>query len=177
MPTISRLLRRKLWAIPFNAPENEYYGIINKILSKFFVGEGYVVCPQYSPSTAPSNTIDFAVTYNGQPVFFIEVKPRYTLSSDAARAEADHQMRIRFQQILPNCPLSALYGISIFGCMACVFCRLPFNNAILPPIIHPNPTYVTDVAPITRWGYDIRSKVRSEIITEVMELVREMCEG
>ena len=49
-------------------------------------------------------------------------------------SEADDQMRRRFQQLLPNCPLSALYAINVFGSISCIYRHTPFSNGIEPPL-------------------------------------------
>ena len=157
MPAISRSVRHDLAAIPLGAPENTYYGLI-----RFYMNISQVQITWYALS-------------QGQIVFFLEAKPLYRLTTQSARAEADDQMRRRFQQLLPHCPLSALYAISVFGSVSCIYRYTPFSNDIEPPLIPSHPLFVTDIAPVGRWAYDMRVKRESKIIMAVLKLVDELC--
>jgi hypothetical protein len=148
---------------------------VNLLLYTHFSGKYYVVIPQNRPKTAPSNTVDFVVTYKSKPVFFVEVKPRSKLESNSGRADADRQMRIRIHQLFPNCPLPALYGFSVFGYMTCIFRHLPDSNAVEPPLIRSSSHYITDVAPYDRWKFDIRNSSDSKFIMDVLDAVKEPC--
>jgi len=73
-------------------------------------------------------------------------KLEWTFTAITPASEADDQMRRRFQQLLPNCPLSALYAISVFGSISCIYRHTPFSNGIEPPLIPSHPLFVTDIA-------------------------------
>ncbi|KAJ7645019.1 hypothetical protein B0H17DRAFT_1022901 [Mycena rosella] len=100
--------------------EHRYYGPYDKLLNYCFDGFDYFVAPQAPPRDDTTETVDFVVylvvmDQRRQPVFLIEVKDDPHLTAPSKRAAADQQMRARYDDLLYNCPLPLLYGLSIMG--------------------------------------------------------------
>lgn len=128
-----------------------------------------------APVPAPTReAVDFIVRdQNNQPVIFFEVKAEGTLLSQAARAGADDQMRLRFSQLFPTCPLRILYGVSLFGTKMCVY-RTRGPNRLSPARIPRTVNTINDISPIGRYALDITTTNGSLELVRIIQLVRNM---
>ena len=103
------------------AQESRYYSGYNKMLTHCFRDSlDYTVAPQVPPPIAPRESLDFMVWLlvfdeDLKPVLLVEVKDDSWLSRPSTREGADAQMRARYEDILVECPLTKLYGISFIG--------------------------------------------------------------
>jgi len=84
-------------------------------------------------------------------------------------------MRRRFQQLLPNRPLSALYAINVFGSIPCILPSYPLqqwhratSHSIPPLVCYGHRSGGT-------MGIRYASKRESKIIMAVLKLVDELC--
>jgi hypothetical protein len=73
----------------------------------------------------------------------------------SGRAQADKQMRLLFAEFAERVKL---YGVSTFGVQV-GYCELEgTDSSIYPGEILYDGNYVTDVAPVNRWRYNILSE-------------------
>ncbi|KAJ7786882.1 hypothetical protein B0H14DRAFT_2956313 [Mycena olivaceomarginata] len=96
--------------------ENRYYGAYTKLLTYCF-GEGFdfVVAPQAPPTDKSREMVDFTVYLIVAPVFLIEVKDNGHNLIPTKRKAADEQMHGRYDELLCDCPIPLLYGLSVLG--------------------------------------------------------------
>jgi hypothetical protein len=144
----------------YTTDESEYYGPYITLLTDMFPHiEHYQVAPQFKGPVTPGS-VDFTVIYvvmkRKVPVLFIEVKPYVHLHEIGTRGKADHQMRERFRDLVgPNLPVPKLYGISAMGTCFSVYEYTKETGRLTPPMIARDPDIINDVAPQTRWNYEL----------------------
>ena len=107
-----------------NAPvESRYYGPYDRLFN-YAVIEGsftFFLAPQTAPDeNSPRDAVDFVVflvifNQNQQPVLIAEIKDDKWANEPDKRQRADTQMRQRYDQMLFNCPIPRLYGLSLLG--------------------------------------------------------------
>ena len=68
-----------------------------------------------------------------RPVLLVEVKDDSWLSRPATRERADAHMRERYEDVLVDCPLTKLYGISFIGTKMRVYTGDVATEEITPP--------------------------------------------
>ena len=168
-------IRDDFSAIPMTSvDENLYYSAINALLNEYFPRPFYRIYPQARPVAGPTRqSIDFLVTHNDLPLFFIEAKARGRLGLRAAREDADGQMRLRLAQLWDACPATTLFGVSLFGNRMCLYSsRGPTYSS--PKANTQSNRYVTDVSPISRYSTDITTLDGSREMVRVFGRVRQM---
>src|SRR6266850_8271355 len=113
-----------------NAPlESRYYGLYDRLFN-YAIVEGsftFLLAPHSSPDENFSlDPVIFLVVLNQEqellPVLFAEIKDDRWVNNPEKRQKADAQMRHRFNQLLPNCPIPRLYGLSLLGTSLRVYC-------------------------------------------------------
>ena len=134
--------------------ESRYYGPYDRLFN-YAVIEGsfnFFLAPQTAPDeTSPRDAVDFVVfmvvlNREQKPVLIAEIKGDRWANEPDKRQRADTQMRQRYDQMLPNCPIPRLYGLSLLGTSLRVYCGdkatgevtphfvgRPNANRILPP--------------------------------------------
>jgi len=121
------------------AQESRYYPGYNKMLAHCFRDTlDYTIAPQAPPPTATREAVDFMVWLlvfdeDLKPVLLVEVKDDSWLSRPATRERADAQMRERYEDVLAECPLTKLYGISFIGTKMRVYAGDVATDEITPP--------------------------------------------
>ncbi|KAJ7656644.1 hypothetical protein B0H17DRAFT_360270 [Mycena rosella] len=166
---------RRFHAVPPNPRENDFYGPWNKLLSYLFPpASDFTVVPQSYLLSTSRETADFVVEYeilyNNVPVLIVEIKPPGNLRLPTAREEADIQIRRRIRDLSEDCLLPTLHAVSAFGTQV-AFYRMATGHQIIPERIPPDPTLLTDTAPLHWWSCDVlqdegRRKFRS-MVTEI----------
>jgi hypothetical protein len=158
---LSNVIRQNFLSIPPNSDEYYYYSPWNSVLGKLFdIDEGYMICPQYPvPTQGEKDTIDFVVTLvvevNCALIFFLEIKAPKFFDNRSGRADADNQMRKRFQQLYDASP-SQLHGFSVFGTLCCHYSLdKRIDGFVVPRRVLPNTDHVNDTAPQEWWNVDI----------------------
>ena len=120
------------------AQESRYYSGYNKLLQHCFRDSlDYTIAPQ-APPTAQRESVDLMVWLlvldeDLKPVLLVEVKDDSWLSRPATRERADAQMRERYEDVLADCPLTELYGISFIGTKMRVYTGDVAMQEITPP--------------------------------------------
>jgi hypothetical protein len=168
---------RQQHAEPF---ENQYYGPYIKLLSYCF-GESFqfFVAPQNPLSDlAPRDTVDFGVFLvvfdaNHRPVLFAEINYDGWAHHASSRLEADDQIRLRYDEMLYDCPVPHLWGLSLLGTSLRIYCGTVATGAITPGFVpRPDPSRLLprDFLEGT-WDIDILSpegfKKMKEIVANV----------
>ncbi|KAJ7022904.1 hypothetical protein C8F04DRAFT_1136463 [Mycena alexandri] len=145
--------------------ENRYYGAYTKMLTYCF-GEGFdfVVAPQAPPTDKSRDTVDFIVYFivfdvaQQRPVFLVEVKDDAHNLIPTKRKAADEQMRERYDELLRDCPIPLLYGLSVLGTGMRVYCGNKARKAVTPPFVETNRHFVLpDDYLQDEWSVDILS--------------------
>ena len=171
-------------AVPDNPRENDFYAPYNKLLSILFPADSqYTVAPQANPYNNSKESVDFIIEfhvfYDSVPVFVVEVKGSSALVYPSTREEADVQMRGRLRDLVGQCPLSNLRGVSAIGTKLCFYtARQTGNNlAIEPQRIPADPQLTTDTAPQSRWDVDVLEQDGFIRLTEVVSMIKSECEA
>jgi hypothetical protein len=139
-----------------NAPlKSRYFGPYDRLFN-YAVIEGsftFFLDPQTAPDeTSARDAVDFVVfmvvlNQEQKPVLIAEIKDDRWANEPDKRQRADTQMRQRYDQMLPNCPIPRLYGLSLLGTSLRVYCGdkvtgevtphffgRPHADRILPPV-------------------------------------------
>ncbi|KAF8147892.1 hypothetical protein B0H34DRAFT_680070 [Crassisporium funariophilum] len=181
MPWIDTILEQFETVDRFTTDESEYYGPYNTLLTDLFPHtEHYQVTPQYKGPITPGS-IDFTTIYIVRkrkcPVFFIEINPFPHIDEISTRSKADQQMRDRYESFIGrNLFVPKLYGISAMGTRFSVYEYDKDTNALSPPSIPRHPTFVTDVAPASRWNYELLEDEGEQKMRELVSEVKRMCQ-
>jgi hypothetical protein len=143
--------------------EHRYYGPYDKLLNYCFDGFTYFVAPQAPPRDNTTETVDFVVflvvmDQRRRPVFLMEVKDDSHITAPSKRAAADQQMRARYDDLLYQCPLPKLYGLSVIGTKMRVYTGDAAVMTINPPRVPTSPDRVLDRTYLEdAWNVDILS--------------------
>jgi len=139
-----------------NGQEKEYYPPYNLLLyTQFPPTENYIVAPVTYPLSNKESidfTIEYVIEMNNKPVFVLEVKPPRTLHNRSSRSDADKQIRRRLADIIDECPIDTLRGISAFGTFVAFYSASKITWSISPPAIIESSTVIIDTAPIEMWN-------------------------
>ena len=127
-----------------NAPlKSRYYGPYDRLFN-YAVVEGsfsFFLAPQTAPDeTSARDAVDiviFLVVLNQEhkPVLFVEIKDDRWANERDKRQRADNQMRQRYDQMLPNCPIPLLYGLSLLGTSLRVYCGNKVTGEVTPHFV------------------------------------------
>ena len=117
-------------------------------LLNFAVIEGsfnFFLAPQTAlDETAARDAVDFDVFMvvlnpEQKPVFIVEIKADTWANKPDKRQRANTQTHQRFDQMLPNCAIPRLYGLSLLGTSLRIYCGdkvtggRPDVDRVLPP--------------------------------------------
>ena len=127
-----------------NVPlESRYYGPYDRLFN-YAVVEGsftFFLAPQTSPDeTSTRDAIDFVIfmvvlNQEQKPVLIADIKDDRWANEPNKRLRADTQMRQRYDQMLPNCPIPRLYGLSLLGTSLRVYCGDKVTGEITPHFV------------------------------------------
>ena len=179
-PWKMKLVFEILKQTPINtAQESRYYPGYNKLLAHCFRDSlDYTVSPQ-PPPIASRESVDsmlWLLVFDGdlKPVLLVEVKDDSWLSRPGTRERADAQMRARFQDILVECPLTKLYGISFIGTKMRVYTGDVAALKLSPP--HSPRPDANRMLPIDHlegeWALDIFSPEGFAKMQEIVRFIR-----
>ena len=151
------------------------YGPFTRLLySLFSIDSPYEVMPQFK-NEALQGFARIVVEVNRHPVFFVDIRPPDSLPYDSKRKEADEQMRLQFMDLRHNLAIPILHGISAFGTRLS-FYEYDSATCVLQPEPEQaqHPSILVDVAPITRWDYDVLQQEGANRLRDVVNKVKEM---
>jgi hypothetical protein len=122
--------------------ESRYYGAYNKLLSYCFGPSDdfkFIIAPQSPPSLlSPREAIDFVFYMvvcdsSLRPLLFAEIKDDNWVQRPSTRFKADDQMRERFNEMITDCPLPRLWGLSLIGTSLRVYhCDISGSGVVEP---------------------------------------------
>ena len=160
--------------------ENRYYGPYDKLLNYCF-GESftYYIDPQ-KPLRDDSRDADFVfflvvLNSNNKPVLIFEVKDDSWVEKAELRYRADDQMRNKYALMLDECPLSRLWGLSLLGTSARIYCGDTASFDMQPPAtVHSHESRALPTAFLAgEWAIDILTKEgfakMMEIVTDILD--------
>ncbi|THU94490.1 hypothetical protein K435DRAFT_156921 [Dendrothele bispora CBS 962.96] len=161
--------------------ESEYYGPYNTLLTYLFpFDEDYQISPQYKGPVFPGSidfTTLFIVKVEKHPVFFIEIKPYPHLKNIGTRAAADIQMRESIEHLIGNLQIPTLYGLSCMGTRFAVYEYTAETRILEPEAIPRDRRLINDVAPETRWEYEMLETSGETRMKEIVQAVKAMCQA
>ncbi len=124
--------------------ESRYYGPYDRLFN-YAVIEGsftFFLALQTTPDeTSPRDAVDYFVLFmvvlnqEQKPVLLAEVKDDKWVNEPDKRRRADSQMRLRFDQMLPNCAIPRLYGLSLLGTSLRVYCGDKVTGEVTPHFV------------------------------------------
>ncbi|KAJ7888526.1 hypothetical protein B0H13DRAFT_1705862 [Mycena leptocephala] len=158
--------------------EHRYYGPYDKLLNYCFDGFEYFVAPQAPPREDRTETIDFLVylvvmNQRRQPVFLIEVQDDSHLAAPSKRAAADQRMRFRYDDLLYNCPIPILYGLSVIGTNMRVYTGDAATMTLNPPRVATSANRVLDRKYLQdAWKIDILSDEGFAKMKEIVTFIK-----
>ena len=120
----------------------------------------------FAPQTATDETsardavgfVVFMVVLNQEqkPILIAEIKDDRWANEPDKRQKADTQMRQRYDQMLPNCPIPHLYGLSLLGTSLRVYCGDKVTGEITPHFVsRPNADRILPPDFLEGWGWDL----------------------
>ncbi|KAF8480453.1 hypothetical protein DFH94DRAFT_477896 [Russula ochroleuca] len=144
-----------------------YFGPHIKLLNYAIVDDSFTffITPQvtYDESAGdyipgPFATFLAVMNQEHKPVLFVEIKGDGWVNSAYCRQNADTQMRRRFNELLFQCPIPRLYGLSLLGTSLRIYCTDQATRLITPHFVR-NPG--VDTLPSNflqgQWDLDILS--------------------
>ena len=162
---------------PLGTLEHRYYGPYDKLLNYCFDGFTYFVAPQAPPRDDTTEKVDFVVflvmDLRRRPVFLIGVKDDSHPNAPSKRAAADRQMRARYDDLLYQCPLPKLYGVSVIGTKMRVYAGDAAAMTLDPPRVPTSPdrvlgrTYLEDA-----WSVDILSAEGFVQMKQIVDFIK-----
>jgi len=110
------------------------------------------------------------------PVLSITVKPYRHLYDIAKREKADNHTRDRFRELgCQHQPVPKFYGICAIGTRFAVYAYFQkANNCVSPASIPRDLTVLNDVAPMSRWKYDLLEAEGEKMFRLIVEEVKAM---
>jgi hypothetical protein len=161
--------------------QNRYYGPYDKLLNYCFGGSfTFYIAPQNPPRDDSRDVFDptvFLVVFdsNNKPVLIVEAKDDSWIEKAELRYRADDQMRSRYALMLDECPLPRLWGLSLLGTSARVYCGDTTSFDVHPPaIVRPHQSCVLPTTFLAgEWAIDILTKdgfaKMKEIVTDILD--------
>lgn len=178
-----------------DALENVLHAPYNKLLNTLFpVDTDFTVIPNFQEINSTKGASDYLVTFElfleNQPVFVLELKREKDFSVRSKRTTADDQLRGRLGDLIGDallplfslsnlfvidaCPLPVLRGVSASGTKLC-FYSITKAGLISPEYILTSPKYVTDIAPVGRWNYDILAAEGEAELRRIVQVITTEC--
>jgi hypothetical protein len=120
--------------------ESRYHGPYDRLFN-YAVIEGsftFFLAPLTTPDeTSPRDAVDFVVfmvvlNQEQKPVLIAEIKDDRWANEPDKRQRVDAQMRQRYDQMLVNCAIPRLYGLSLLGTSLRVYCGHKDTGEVTP---------------------------------------------
>ncbi|KAJ7511745.1 hypothetical protein B0H11DRAFT_1700093 [Mycena galericulata] len=175
-------VQRSFDIIPKNSTkENAFYGAWTKLLHHFFpCNTDFIITPQGAIDSS-RDTVDFTARFDVRAiddtiiVLAIELKPEYRIDDPGARRDADTQMRRRLYAMRYECPLTTIYGLSVFGTYFCVY---KMDKMVLSPPFITDTTMTLTPIPVELWK-DVENDVchpdgRARLVDLIMNLKKQL---
>jgi len=165
--------------VPF---ESRYYGPYDRLFN-YAVTEGsftFCLAVQTAPDdTSPCDPVDsvvYMVVLNQEqnPVLIAEIKDDRWANVADKRQRADTQMRQRFDQMVYDCPIPRLYGLSLLGTSLRVYCADKVTRQVTPQYVgrpDVNRTLPPDFLE-GQWGVDILSPDGLRKMQEIVAYIK-----
>jgi hypothetical protein len=127
-----------------NAPlKSRYYGPYDRLFNYAVVDGSFTffLALQTAPDeTSARDAVDFIIfmvilNQEQKPVLIAEIKDDRWVNEPDKRRRADTHMRQRYDQMLPNCPIPHLYGLSLLGTSLRVYCGDKVTGKVTPHFI------------------------------------------
>ena len=127
-----------------NAPlGSRYYGPYDRLFNYAVVEDSFTffLAPQTVPDeTSARDAVDFVVfmvvlNQELKPVLIADIKDNRWANEPDKRRRVDTQMRQRYDQMLPNCPIPYLYGLSLLGTSLRVYCGDKVTGEVTPHFV------------------------------------------
>ncbi|KAF9233429.1 hypothetical protein BU15DRAFT_80135 [Melanogaster broomeanus] len=166
-----------------NAPlESRYYGPYDRLFN-YAVIEGsftFVLALQTVPDeTSLRDAVAFVVIMvvlnrEQKPVLILEIKDDRWAKEPDKRQRADTQMRQHYDQMLFNCPISRLYGLSLLGTSLRVYCGDKITGKVTPDFVgRPNASRVLPPDFLGgEWDLDILSPDGLKKMQEIVAYIK-----
>ncbi|KAJ7471977.1 hypothetical protein FB451DRAFT_312077 [Mycena latifolia] len=157
--------------------EDRYSGPYDKLLNYCFDGFDNFLAPAPTRDDA-TEAVDFVVSLvvmnrHRQPVFLIQIQNDFNLASPSKRSVADQQMRSRYDDLLYNCPLPVLYGLSVMGTNMRVYTGDTAAMSLDPPRVATSPDRVLDRKHLEgAWNVDILSTEGFAKMKEIVHFIK-----
>lgn len=158
--------------------DSRYYGPYDRLFN-YAVIEGsftFFLAPQIAPDeTSARDAVDFVVflvvlNQEQKPVLFVEIKDDGWADKSNRRQRADTLMRHRYDQMLFDCPIPRLYGLSLLGTSLRVYCGDTVTGEITPDFV--GRPHANRILPLNflegQWNLDILSP---DGFTKMQEIV------
>jgi hypothetical protein len=123
--------------------ESRYYGPYDRLFN-YAVIEGsftfFLTLQTVPDETSSRDAVDFVVfmvvlNQEQKPVLIAEIKDDKWANEPDSRRRADSQMRQRFDQMLPNCAIPRLYGLSLLGTSLRVYTGDKATGVVTPQFV------------------------------------------
>jgi hypothetical protein len=111
---------------------------------------------------------------NQKPVLIAEIKNDSWARGATAHQTADKQMHQQYNQMLHDCPLAHLYGLSLLGTSLCIYHADMVTGDLTPDfVIHPHPHHVVPCNFLEgQWDLDILSEDGFKKIQEIVAYLK-----
>jgi hypothetical protein len=105
------------------AVESRYHGPYDRLFNYALIEGSFTIflASQSAPDqTSPRDGVNFVIfmvvsNQYRKPVLIVEIQDDGWANELDKRQRADAQMRQRYDQMLPNCPIPRFYGLSLLG--------------------------------------------------------------
>jgi hypothetical protein len=157
--------------------EARYYGPYDKLLNYAMIEGSFAFF--LAPQALRDETANVLVYYvslvvydqDQKPVLFAIIKDDGRAKGGLARQAADTLMRLRYDQMLHDCPIPHLYGLCLLGTSLRVYCGDKDTGKITPDFVgHNRPEFCLPSNFLKgEWNLDILSQ---EGLKRMQEIVR-----
>lgn len=125
------------------AVKSRYYGPYDRLFNYALIDGSFTffLAPQTAPDeTSPHDAVDFVffmvvLSQEQKPVLIADIKDDRWVNVPEKRQRADTQMRQHYDQMLPNCPIPCLYGLSLLGTSLRIYCGDKATGEVTPHFI------------------------------------------
>jgi hypothetical protein len=108
-----------------------------------------------------------------KPVLIVEIKDDRWADEPDKRQGADTQMRQQYDQMLPNCPIPHLYGLSLLGTSLRVYCGDKVTGEVTPHFVgRPNADRFPPDFLGGQWDLDILSPDGLKKMQEIVACIK-----
>jgi hypothetical protein len=165
--------------MPFEA---RYYGPYDRLLNYAMVEDtfAFFLAPQTPPDDNSlcytKDLVVFFVVFDQQqkPVLFAVIKDDGWATTPVMRQKADTLMRHVYDDMLDDCPIPRLYGLSLLGTSLCVYCCDKDTLMVTPRLVcrpDVNRTLPCDFLG-EQWRLDILSQDGLKKIQEIVAYIK-----